>query len=58
MLAGLADDKTIVGLADIKRDIDIISKLIKERITPLPTVDFQAYQTDDGKDVLVIDNLY
>ena len=44
-----------IGLADIKRDIDIISKQIKEKITPLPTVDFRAYQTDDGKDILIVE---
>ncbi|MCL1817268.1 MAG: ATP-binding protein, partial [Clostridiales bacterium] len=51
----MADNKTIVGLADIKTNIDIISKQIKERITPLPTVNFQAYQTDEGKDILVVE---
>ena len=54
LIFGMADDKTIVGLADIKSDIDSISKQIKERITPLPTVDFQAYQTDDGRDILIV----
>jgi ATP-dependent DNA helicase RecG len=55
LIFGMADDKTIVGLADIKRDIDIISKQIKEKITPLPTVDFRAYKTDEGKDILFIE---
>ena len=55
LIFGMADDKTIVGLADIKTNIDIISKQIKERITPLPVVDFQAYQTDDGRDILIVE---
>jgi ATP-dependent DNA helicase RecG len=55
LIFGMADDKTIVGLTDIKRDIDIISKQIKEKITPLPTVDFRAYQTDEGKDILIVE---
>ena len=55
LIFGMADDKTVVGLADIKYDIDIISKQIKEKITPLPTVDFRAYQTDDGKDILIVE---
>ncbi|MCL1996555.1 MAG: ATP-binding protein [Defluviitaleaceae bacterium] len=46
LIFGMADDKKIVGLADIKRDIDIIIKQIKEKIAPLPTIDFRAYQTD------------
>ena len=55
LVFGIADDKTIVGLADIKNDIDIISKQIKEKITPLPTVDFRAYQTKDKKDILIVE---
>lgn len=39
----------------IKHDIDIISKQIKEKIAPLPTVNFQAYQTDEGKDILIVE---
>jgi ATP-dependent DNA helicase RecG len=54
LIFGMVDDKTPVGLKDIKKDIDTISKRIKERITPLPAVDFRAYQTDDGKDILVL----
>jgi ATP-dependent DNA helicase RecG len=55
LIFGMADDKTVIGLADIKTDIDIISKQIKERITPLPTVDFRAYRTDDGRDILIVE---
>jgi ATP-dependent DNA helicase RecG len=55
LIFGMADDKTVVGLVDIKRDIDIISKQIKEKITPMPTVDFRAYQTDEGKDILIVE---
>ena len=55
MIFGMVDDKTVVGLADIKCDIDIISKQIKEKITPLPTVDFRAFQTDAGKDILIVE---
>jgi len=55
LIFGMADDRTVVGLADIKHDIDIISKQINEKITPLPAVDFQAYQNDEGKDILIIE---
>jgi ATP-dependent DNA helicase RecG len=54
LIFGMADDKTIVGLADIKGNIDIIGKQIKEKITPLPIVNFQAYQSDEGKDILIL----
>ncbi|MCL2146422.1 MAG: ATP-binding protein [Synergistaceae bacterium] len=55
LIFGMADDKSVVGFADIKRDIDIISKQINERVIPLPTVDFRAYQTDEGKDILIVE---
>ena len=55
LIFGMADDKNAVGLADIKHDIDIISKQIKEKITPMPTVDFRAYQTNAGKDILIVE---
>ena len=55
LIFGMADDRTVIGLADIKRDIGIISKQINQRITPLPTVDFHAYQTDEGKDILIVE---
>ena len=55
LIFGMTDEKEIVGLANIKNDIDIISKQIKEKITPLPTVNFRAYQTDEGKDLLIVD---
>ena len=55
LIFGMADDKTIVGLNDIKHDIDVISKQIKEKINPLPTVNFRAYQDDNGNDILFVE---
>ena len=55
LIFGMADDRTVVGLADIKRDIGIISKQINQKITPLPIVDFHAYQTNEGKDILIVE---
>jgi ATP-dependent DNA helicase RecG len=52
---GISDDKRIVGLADIKNDIDIISKRIKEFIDPMPVVEFTVFHTDDGNDVLAVE---
>ncbi len=52
---GVDDDKNVVGIASIKTVIDIISKQIKEKITPLPKVDFRAVRTDGGKDILIVD---
>jgi len=50
ILFGIADDKRIVGLSDMKKDIDIIGKRISEFITPMPKVEFITFRTDDGKD--------
>ena len=36
LIFGVADNKEIVGLENIKGDAETISRLIKERITPLP----------------------
>ena len=55
LLFGIADDKRIVGLSNIKNDIDIIGKKIKEFMEPMPAVEFTAFHTDDGKDVLAIE---
>lgn len=33
---GVDDNKNLLGLVDIKEDTETISRLIKERITPLP----------------------
>ena len=55
LIFGMADDQTIIGLTDLKKDVDIISKQIKEKITPLPTVDFRAYQTEQGKSLLIVE---
>jgi ATP-dependent DNA helicase RecG len=54
LIFGMKDDKTTVGIADIKHDIDIIGKIIREKIAPLPAVDFKAYKTDEGKEILVV----
>lgn len=33
---GVDNEKQVVGLQDIKRDSEIISRMIKDRITPIP----------------------
>ena len=33
---GISDDRNPVGLSDVQKDAEAISRLIKERITPLP----------------------
>ena len=33
---GISDDRKPIGLSDVQKDAEAISRLIKERITPLP----------------------
>jgi len=51
---GVDDDGKVVGLADIKSTSDQISRLIKERISPLPEFTLTAHRMENGKDLLVL----
>lgn len=53
LLFGIADDDTIVGLADAKRDAEFISQKIKERIDPVPQINMKI-ELVDGKDILIL----
>ena len=48
---GVDNEKQVVGLQDIKRDSEIISRMIKDRITPIPLFELLASR-DGGKDIL------
>ena len=49
------DDKGIaIGLTDVKKTADAISRLIKEKMSPLPEFSLSAHRVDDGKDILVL----
>ena len=51
---GVKNDRTIIGLEDAQSDAESISRLIKERITPLP--DFVLYpQAEEDKHILVLE---
>ena len=56
LLLGVADDKRIIGLDDIKNDIDVIGKKVKEFIEPMPILEFSSYQASN-KDVLAVEVL-
>ena len=43
LLFGVDDNKNIIGLPDVKSDSEAISRLIKERITPLPQFVLRPY---------------
>ena len=45
---GISDDRKPIGLSDVQKDAEAISRLIKERITPLPQFILKPLQ-EDGK---------
>ena len=51
---GVDDKGTAVGLADVKKTADNISRLIKERISPLPKFNLSAHRVDIKKNILVL----
>ena len=50
---GVDDDKQVVGLDAAQDDAQSISRLIKDRITPLPQIELSAFQ-ENGKDILCL----
>jgi ATP-dependent DNA helicase RecG len=50
---GVDNNKQVVGLVNAQSDAERISRLIKERITPLPQFVLSALK-EDGKDVLCL----
>jgi len=51
---GIDDAKNVVGLADAQENINVISRFIKERITPLPEFHLAAHRTNDNKEILAL----
>ncbi|MDR0753089.1 MAG: ATP-binding protein, partial [Holosporaceae bacterium] len=51
---GVDDGGNPVGLADVKGASDQISRLIKERISPLPEFNLTAYRIEGDKNILVL----
>ena len=50
---GISDNKEFIGLSDIQKDAEVISRLIKERITPLPSFNLKPLQ-ENGKNMLAL----
>ena len=53
ILFGIANDRSVKGLADAQKDGEAISTLIKARITPLPEFSLTPYRIE-GKDILAL----
>lgn len=50
---GIDNNRNIVGINDVQTDAEIISRLIRERITPLPQFILTPVQ-ERGKDLLLV----
>lgn len=48
---GISDDRKPIGLSDVQKDAEAISRLIKERITPLPQFILKPLQEDGKKTI-------
>jgi len=53
LVFGVDDEQKVIGLTDVQNDAEEISRLIKERITPLPEFVLSA-EEEKGKDILVL----
>ena len=51
---GISDDRNVVGLSDAQKDAEAISRLIKERITPLPQFILKPFQ-EESKELLALE---
>ena len=51
---GVSDDREPIGLSDVQKDAEAISRLIKERITLLPQFILKPLQ-EDGKNLLALE---
>ena len=51
---GISDDRKPISLSDVQKDAEAISRLIKERITPLPQFILKPLQ-EDGKNLLALE---
>lgn len=54
LIFGISDDDEIVGLADAKRDSEIISETIKTRIDPIPMFKLD-HQKVDNKELIIVE---
>ena len=50
---GIDNDRNVIGLDDAQTDAETISRLIKERITPLPNF-ILAPERENGKEILML----
>ena len=54
LIFGVDDNDVIVGLADMKKDSEDISEIIKTHLNPIPKFDMSLNNVD-GKDIIVVE---
>lgn len=54
LMFGISDDGIAVGLKTIKKDAEYVSRLIKERISPIPEFLLNVEITEDERNVLLV----
>lgn len=55
LIWGIANDGTVVGLAEPEKDAERISELIKTRMTPIPEFRLRFHRTEDEKVLIILD---
>ena len=56
LIFGIADDGTVVGLANPEQDADKISEIIKSRLDPIPEFRLR-FEKFEGKTLVILDIL-
>lgn len=54
LIFGVADDGTVIGLADAERDAEMISEIIKNRLSPIPEFTLEFNTSKDEKKLIIL----
>lgn len=54
LIFGVADDGTVIGLADAERDAETISEIIKNRLSPIPDFTLEFNTSEDDKKLIIL----
>ncbi len=54
LIFGIADDGTVIGLADAERDAEMISEIIKNRLSPIPEFTLEFNTSKDEKKLIIL----
>lgn len=54
LIFGIADDGTVIGLADAERDAETISEIIKNRLSPIPEFTLEFNTSKDEKKLIIL----